>query len=269
MSPRQQRDRMRFRLLVGLVLVPLAMTAAGCGGGGGGSGSSSAPLTIECVGDSITEGITLGEEKGPPERDPQGGYPGRLQALLGSSVRVLNRGAGGSTAGEWLAAPTSSDGQLLWILIDAAGWQDFSLTGPPAGATSGLGAIVGADRPGLVIILLGVNDIAVDGPNLGAATVGVVADRLDEVVRQAEAVAPHVLLSTLLANTRDPASLIEAVNEQIRSRHPDFLPLGERFAAAGGAQLLGDDVHPDQQGYAVLAGIVADELTRRGLVAPR
>jgi lysophospholipase L1-like esterase len=263
----RKNDRMRFRFLGGLVL-PLAIAAGSCGGGGG-SHPSPAPLTIECVGDSITEGITQGSETAAPERDPQGGYPGRLQAQLGSSVRVLNRGAGGSTVEQWLAAPASPDGQLFWSLVEASEWQGFPLAGPPAGATSSLVVVVGADRPDLVIILLGINDIAVDGPNLGAATVGVVADRLDAAVRQAESLARHVLISTLLPNQRDPAPLIDGVNAQIRSRHPDFLPLGERFAAAGGVQLLGDFVHPDEQGYSVLAGIVADELTRRGLVAAR
>jgi lysophospholipase L1-like esterase len=95
--------------------------------------------------------------------------------------------------------------------------------------------------------------------------VGLVADRLDAAVRIASAESGAVLVSTLLPNLRDPADLRDGVNAEIQARHPDALRLGERFTEAGWQSLLGDEIHPNAQGYAVLAGIVADELARRGL----
>ena len=44
----------------------------------------------------------------------------------------------------------------------------------------------------------------------------------------------------------------------------DALPLGERFAAAGWTHLLGDEIHPSEEGYEILAAILTEELATRG-----
>ncbi|HSV05903.1 MAG TPA: SGNH/GDSL hydrolase family protein, partial [Candidatus Binatus sp.] len=54
--------------------------------------SSPSAQVIACLGDSITVGITH-----HADRDPLGGYPGRLQRRLGPRVHILNRGLSGTT----------------------------------------------------------------------------------------------------------------------------------------------------------------------------
>src|SRR5262249_12897590 len=66
----------------------------------------------------------------------------------------------------------------------------------------------------------------------------------------------------------DPAEPRERLNARLREEHPDALPLGERFAAASWTQLLGDEIHPSEEGYETLAEILAEELAGRGYLAP-
>ncbi len=76
-----------------------------------------------------------------------------------------------------------------------------------------------------------------------------------------------MLLATPLPNHRDPPALVDDLARRIRAAHADALPLGERFAAADWERLLSDEVHPNEEGYELLARIVAEELERRGLIA--
>src|SRR5262249_2411403 len=145
-------------------------------------------------------------------------------------------------------------------------WAEPAPEAPPADATTVVAAVLAVDRPALVVVLLGVNDLDRDRAHRGPALADETVGRLVAVERAAAGVVPRVLVATLLANRRDPPELIARVNDGIRARWPDALPLGDRFAAAGGAELLGDEIHPSEAGHEVLAGIVADELARRGLV---
>jgi lysophospholipase L1-like esterase len=230
-----------------------ALLPAGCGGKG--------PVrVIACVGDSITQGIVT-----PFVHDPSGGFPGRLQRLLGDRARVLNHGVGGSTAALWLLDPATVEGARVWKTFTAA-MPDRPRDARPSGGTI-VSALLGPERPDVVVLLLGVNDVGAlktEGPPI----VETVAQRVEDVYRQADAVAGVVLIGTLLPNARDPAELVEGVSARIRAAHPDFLPLGERFTAAGGTRLLADVIHPSEEGHELLATILADELVRRGYVPP-
>jgi len=230
----------------------------------GGRSSPRAPV-IACLGDSITYGTTHASPTGS-QRDAKGGYPARLARLLGARARVLNRGAGGASAGLWLLDPHQGDGPTLWNVLKRN--LDRPPRGsPPAGAPSLALAVLEGDRPDIVVILLGVNDIFHERQQRGDAVVAVTLDRLDRLREQAASVARTVLLATPLPNHRDPPALVNDLARRIRAAHADALPLGERFAAADWERLLSDEVHPNEEGYELLARIVAEELERRGLIA--
>jgi lysophospholipase L1-like esterase len=248
-SPERARDwRVRHAIVLVLLLV-------GC------RNDHASVRVIACLGDSITEGIVT-----PFVRDRGGGFPGRLQRRLGDGVRVLNHGVGGSTAALWLLDPATPEGTRALQTFSAA-MPDR----PAADAGSQRGSIaatvLAGDRPDLVILLIGVNDVLAHRAD-GTAAVDTVVGSVEAVRREASSVARRVLVATLLPNSRDPPALVTAVSARLRAAHPDALLLGERFEAAGGRRLLADGIHPSEEGHEVLAGIVADELVRRGLVAP-
>jgi len=247
------------RLLAVATLVS-ALALAGCR-------SAAGPHELQrilCLGDSITAGVTRSSAPGRPMSvDPLGGYPGRLQRRLGDRVRVMKRAVGGATTTFWLADPREPTGAAFWSALMGAESADQ----PPAGAASVVGAVMQHDRPELVVILLGVNDLNFAARERVEAVVGEVAERLTMLQREVLSVARVALVATALPSLRDPPPLRDALNARIRAEHPDFLPLGERFAAAGWERLLGDEIHPNEDGYEVLAAILAEELTRRALVA--
>ena len=77
-----------------------------------------------CLGDSITLGITRGGI--PAKIDSKGGYPGRVQRRLGNAARVLNRGLGGATAGNWTAEPDTPEGRWARGLLGVSHWSDMT-----------------------------------------------------------------------------------------------------------------------------------------------
>lgn len=227
--------------------------------------SSTPTVTIACLGDSITNGLTHGSAGNqPPQHDAAGGFPGRLAQLL-PGTRVLNRGIGGMTAGGWVASPSSDLGRAVWNLTAVAGWPDYVPHDPAPDAPSAAVALLAPEKPDVVVVLLGFNDLMVASQRHDPDPVARLLADLTTLVTQLRHVAPTVLVSTILPNHTLSAETMTAVNDGIRTAHPDFLPLGERFAAAGWESLLGDHVHPNEAGYAVLASALADELQRRGL----
>jgi lysophospholipase L1-like esterase len=236
------------------ILLVALLTLAGC--------TDTPPTRILCLGDSITYGIM--RSGSPPEVDARGGYPGRLEERLGGRVRVLRRALGGATAQLWLTDPRADVGARFW---DALHKHLPELPdGPPPDAASVALGVFQVERPTVIVILLGVNDLAYDVPRRGLDVIDEVADRLATLRRQGSSVAPAVLVSTVLPSHRDPAPWRDRLNARIRKDHPDFLPLGERFDAAGWERLLADEIHPNAEGYEVLAAILAEELVSRGLV---
>jgi lysophospholipase L1-like esterase len=239
-------------------VAPLALLVAltGCAG--------PPPPTIVCIGDSITAGVTrspVGTQ--PTEMDAHGGYPGRLQELVGNRARVRNRGVPAAGTAFWHARPT--DGPALEL--GGSGWADLRMADLPPSAPTMLRAVLAVDRPDVVVLLIGVNDLYYGQGMATAALVDASVTSLEALHLEARAVAPTVFVSTLLPNHRDPPEQIEAVNARIRAAHPDHLPLGERFAAADWERLIDDGIHPNAAGYALLAQTLAAELETRRLVA--
>lgn len=218
---------------------------------------------IACIGDSITLGVTAsprGDE--PPTLDALGGYPGRLQALVGEDGRIRNRGVGAATTGFWLAAPRDPESVAL---LARTRWRDRRAQVLPPTAPSVLAAVLSVDRPDIVVLLIGVNDVHFASAPSDAASAA--AAGLEAMYRVARSTAPVVLVSTVLPNHRDPPAALAQLNAHIRAAHRDYLPLGERFAAQGWERLIDDGVHPNPAGYAVLAEVLAAALRERGLVA--
>ena len=220
-----------------------------------------AALTIVALGDSITAGVTRAGGMRPGERaqrDPRGGYPGRLERLLGADVRVVNRGFGGSTTRDWLgglgAAPAVRREALEHI------WSDFRPLRDPAPDASVLDYVLASDRPDVVLILVGTNDLT--QPDSPAE----VAERIGAIARVARAAAPAVLVGTLLPSRRSSPAAVEQVNARLCAIEPDCVRLDRAFAAKGGLALLGDHVHPDARGQAVLAYAFGKALRARHLV---
>lgn len=202
---------------------------------------------------------------GPNETDPLGGFPGRAQAWLGARARVHNRGVGGAVTRFWLIDPHDEPGRALWAMLGRLGWHDFDAPTPPDGAATILRGVLALDRPDVVVLLIGVNDIDRER-GAGTDVVASAAANIEAMSLEAQRTPAAVLVATVLPNRRDPPAMLEALNARIRAAHPDYLPLGERFGAAGWEQLLGDRVHPNASGYAVLAAALVDELVVRGIV---
>src|SRR5262249_7220317 len=116
-----------------------------------------------------------------------------------------------------------------------------------------------------VVILLGVNDLGASPAD--AHVVEQTSARLERIRREAAAPGRTVLLATLLPNRRDTPEPRERLNARLREQHPDLLPLGERVAVGPRAQLMGDEIHPSEEGYQKLAEILAEELAQRGYLA--
>ncbi len=248
--------KLRCLFVAGLAILPAGMTDA----------SDGVPTKlILCMGDSITYGVTQSAQEGRPwQLDSLGGYPARLQRRLGSRARVLNRGIAGATAEHWLAGEVLRNPKLWPRLPDV--WPDFRFPGPPEGASSLAQAVVQVERPDVAVIFLGVNDLTLPTRASKDKVPEEVARRLTELHSQVKSVVPIVLVATSLPNHRDPVELQHKLNAEIRAAFSNYLPLGERFAAAGWEDLLGDAIHPNERGYAVLAEILADELVHRQLV---
>jgi len=246
-----------------LLVVALTVVAA--------CGTPSTPPVVVCIGDSITRGVQRPAVGGQTiQYDALGGFPGRLQRLLGSRARVVNRGVGGSTAEQWLLAPSDPAARTFRLMVrHGAALDGFPPVPPDARAGTVLEAVLRADAPDVVVVVLGTNDVNFERAE--RADVDQVADtvaaRVDRVHDVAARVADHVLVSTLLPNQRDPMAFTQATNARIRDHHPDYVPLGERLTPLWRA-LLADGIHPNEAGYAAMAAIVAAELERRDIVPP-
>lgn len=226
----------RLRRVVGLAfLIQLAL--AGCGGGsatGSQSGSgtpsnfdfgSNDPLLVVAFGDSITEG-TGGAS-----------YPSILRSMLrglDANWRVNNRGLGGERVEQ--------------------------------GARRLPGAL-GTDRPGFVLIMEGTNNASVaDDPAFIVAN-------LQQMVQTARGNQTIPVLGTIPPNFRsfsNPAivqGVIDEANAMIRTMaRSERVVLAEIHDGMNDPSLFGDPegdpIHPNSQGYGVMAGIWFDAMQR-------
>ncbi|MBI2467598.1 MAG: SGNH/GDSL hydrolase family protein [Candidatus Rokubacteria bacterium] len=223
------------RLAAALVLVTL-LASGGCGSGSSTSSGSTAttpagfdfgannPLLADAFGDSITEGNG-------------GNYPSILQSMLQGldpNWRVNNRGLGGERVEEGAAR---------------------------------LPGVLGADHPGFVLLMEGTNNAAVaDDPAFIVAN-------LQQMVQTARGNQTIPVLGTIPPNFRsfsDPAivqGVIDEANAMIRSMaRAERVVLAEIHDGMNDPSLFGDaegdPLHPNAQGYAVMAGIWFDALQR-------
>src|SRR6185503_14311302 len=148
--------------------------------------------TIVCIGDSITAGIVRGApDPADARRDPAGGYPGRLQRRFGARAHVVNRGLPGGSARIWLLDP-AGDGAIFWDTVQRV-FPDLDVPATTA-SPSILLRVLAADRPDVVVIMLGSNDLSEDPDDPQAASKA--AERLAEVARQSRMQASVVLVAT-------------------------------------------------------------------------
>lgn len=230
-------------------------------------------LTIAAIGDSITWGVTRAGTKGrgTGKRDARGGYPARLAALLGNGVEVLNRGIGGSTARGWLQPlrrKDSASSRRAALMVPALSriWKDFHPRRTPRPGESLLAYVLGTDKPDVALIFLGVNDLPALRTKPPPVAAKIVTDRIEKLLHTARKAAPAVLVATLLPNHRDPAEMVQAVNERLCALEPDCVRLDRAFASADDGNLLGDEIHPNENGYSVIAKTLAAVLKTRGLL---
>lgn len=233
-------------------------------------GPAARRIVVDAIGDSITAGYARsGDSQGRgAEMDPGGGYPVRLRSLLDDGVEVRARGAGGSTLATWTTAPHGTPAALEALL--RALWPDLPPARHPPGPRQGaLSWTLEVDRPDVVILLLGVNDLWTDALLGGPPDARGTAERVARAARDARASGTRVLVATLLPNERDPAGAIEETNRRLCELEPGCIRLDERFARAGGPALLGDEVHPSPEGHRVIAEAMADALVAAGVARRR
>ena len=227
-------------------------------------------LKIVAIGDSITQGMTHSGRSGPggvkAEFDSQGGYPGRLQAELGGQAQIVARGLGGFTTKLWLDVPPAAP---AWARERTQ--LEHAMPGFRPGRSiradeALIDYVLDVEKPDVVILFVGINDLPENqGKDPDPAKVAARVQAL-AVKARAKASRRTVLVATLLPNRRDPAWVVAETNRQICALEPRCVRVDEAFAAAGGERLLGDEIHPREEAYAVIADTFATALRKRGLV---
>jgi lysophospholipase L1-like esterase len=130
-------------------------------------------------------------------------------------------------------------------------------------------------KPAVVVILAGTNDIA---GNTGASTLAMIEDNLSSMTELARAHGIRVVIATLLPvadyvdnkqTTRRPLSYILALNTWIRGYAArehlpllDYYPLMVDGNGALKRELSDDGLHPNAQGYAVMAPLAQRAIER-------
>jgi lysophospholipase L1-like esterase len=221
-------------------VLALAVTVLGCGHSSNTTGPSSGtttaaqfdfgsnnPRTVAAFGDSITFGV-LEERRIRANLDTANNYPNVLQGLLqrlDPAWRVINRGRGGEVV------------------------QD--------GATR-VGDVLGSDRPGFILIMEGTNNAS------RCDDAVFIVSRLQTMIQRAKANRTIPLLGTIPPDFRnDPCAheVIDRANGLIRGlASAEGIVLAEIFNGMNDRTLFGlapdrDPLHPNEQGYRVMANI--------------
>jgi lysophospholipase L1-like esterase len=183
--------------------------------------------TVAAFGDSITFGV-LEERRIRAALETSNNYPNALQGLLqrlDPAWRVANRGRGGERV---------EDGALR------------------------IGSVLQSDRPGFILIMEGTNNASrCDDP-------AVIVGALRTMVERAKANKTVPLLGTIPPNFRnDPCAhdVIDSANGLIRGlAWAEGIVLAEIFNGMNDRNLFGlapdrDPLHPNEQGYRVMANI--------------
>jgi lysophospholipase L1-like esterase len=231
-----RRARLIRDVCLGLALL---VAAAGCGGGSSNSTSSSSqtasnfdfgdndPKKVTAFGDSITAGFLDLKRRGFG-LTTSNNYPAFLQARLQGldpAYRVINRGVGGEHTGEGAAR---------------------------------IGSILRIDRPGFILIMEGTND-AHQCMDANAAL-----NNLTSMVRQAQGNKTIPIIGTVPPSFRNnPCAddIIASLNANIHSlASASGIVVAEIFDGMNHRELFGispdrDPIHPNEQGYQVMADI--------------
>jgi len=226
-------------------LLALLVGVLGCGHSSDSTGptrtaqvdfGSNNPRTVSAFGDSITFGTLEERKRGLGlALDTVNNYPNDLQKLLQQldpAWRVINRGIGG---------------------------EDVQ-----TGATR-IGSVLSADHPGFILIMEGTNNASrCDDPSF-------IVNDLRSMVETAKANKTIPILGTIPPNFRSPTctqDVIDQTNVMIRSlAAAEGIQLAEIFDGMNNRSLFGqspdrDPLHPNDQGYAVMAGIWYNALLR-------
>jgi len=225
------------------------VAAAGCGGGGKSTGSSAStgatpanfdfgsndPRRATAFGDSITLGV-LGDPGLAPRAlltitsrlSTSNNYPNNLQNMLRGldpTWRVINRGVAGE--------------------ITQVG-------------RARIGGVLAADRPGFILIMEGTNDAHQCQDSI------VLINSLRNMVQSAKANKTIPIIGTIPPSFRNnPCAddIIDEANGNIRAlAAAENIVLAEIFNGMNQRDLFGiapdrDPLHPNEQGYAVMADI--------------
>lgn len=215
------------------------LAATGCGGGSSSSTNSSSPNTANfdfgdnnplkatAFGDSITRGV-LELKRRNFRLETASNYPALLQGKLQSldpAWRVINRGVGGEETGEGVRR---------------------------------LPLVLSIDKPGFVLILEGTND-AHECRNGDVTT-----NNLQNMVRIAKGSKLIPVIGTIPPSFRNnPCAddIIDYVNNNLRVfANVEHVVLAEIFNGMNRRELFGialdrDPLHPNEEGYRVMADI--------------
>ena len=188
---------------------------------------SNNPRTADAFGDSITFGV-LEERKVGLGLDTVNNYPNDLQKLLQKldpSWRVNNRGVGGEFVQDGAAR---------------------------------IGTVIAVDHPGFILIMEGTNNAS------HCDDASIIVNNLKKMVDAAKANQTIPILGTIPPNFRSPQcaqDVIDEANTMIRGlASAEGIVLAEIFDGMNNRSLFGqspdrDPLHPNDQGYAVMAGI--------------
>ena len=219
----------------------LVLAVAGCGHSSDATGptttsgaaaaaidfGSNDPKTVTAFGDSITFGV-LEERKRTAHLDTQNNYPNNLQKLLRQldpTYKVLNRGLPGETV---------------------------------QGGASRIGGVLAADRPGIILIMEGTNNASVCDSS------AFIVNNLQTMVERAKSNKTLPIIGTIPPNFRThycAQDVIDDANVLIRGlASAEGIVLAEIFDGMNNRSLFGitpdsDPLHPNEQGYQVMANI--------------
>lgn len=215
-------------LMTGLMGLPSHRTAAAEPEEG------SRPIRISCIGDSITYGQYCTDNNQETQS-----YPAQLQQLLGDGYQVSNFGVNGSTMLKNGSKP----------YVNQQSYQDSLVS-----------------EPDIVIIMLGTNDANGSNPPL---LVNFEEDAMELIETYRDLPThPEVFIATsatCYVNSIQPGIIRDQVvpmQKEIAEKAGCVL-IDIHTATAGIGNLFPDNVHPNRQGYCLMAGVMCAALIRQ------
>ena len=193
-------------------------------------------VKVLAFGDSTTVGT--GDNHSNPRGGPDfGGYPARLQQMLGASAIVVNAGKGGEGAGD---------------------------------GSERISSVLAAEGPDFVIILEGANNVNNFDDENG------IVDALDSIVNSVFVAGSRPLLATLTpfcCDKNDRAGAAASVSSRLRTLaaergaplvdfHEAFAP-GGQFDPGSGLLWVPEGFHPQPHGYDVMGALAASAFTAK------